>query len=380
MKPALLLEAGTLACCAAWLAGCQPRLQANADPGSGEPPPVVVEHKRGGLLVTVDHPDEVPLATAIRRSAKPELAVTGVVSADVSRNVPVISLASGRIVEIRARLGDTVTKGQVLMRVLSNDISSAFADYKQAVADERLAQSQLERSRILFQKGALAQKDLEVAQNAEEKADVAVDTAAEHLRVLGADKDHPNSVIDVVAPVSGVITDQQVTTASGTQGLASPSAFTIADLSHVWILCDVYENDLAFVHLGEFADIRLNAYPGRVFKGRISNIGSILDANIRTAKVRIEIENPGLMRLGMFVQATFHGARPEEHTLVPASAVLHLHDRDWVFVPADGNTFRRVEVRGGPLMSPGLQEIVTGLEPGDRVVRNALDLQSMTER
>jgi cobalt-zinc-cadmium efflux system membrane fusion protein len=316
---------------------------------------------------------------ATRRFGAPQLNVTGVVSADVSRNVPVISLAAGRILEIRARLGDSVTKGQVLMRVQSADISSAFSEYRQALADERLAQSQLDRSKILFKKGALAQKDLEVAQDAEEKADVMVETAGERLRVLGVDQNHPTNIVEVTAPVSGVITDQQVTAASGTQGLASPNAFTISDLSHVWILCDVYENDLAFVHLGEYADIRLNAYPDKIFKGHISNIGSILDPNIRAAKVRIEMENPELMRLGMFVQATFHGQQQEVHTAVPASAILHLHDRDWVFLSAGSNMFRRVEVRSGAMISPGQQEILSGLRPGDRVAQNALDLQYMTE-
>ncbi len=104
-----------------------------------------------------------------------------------------------------------------------------------------------------------------------------MDTAAEHLRVLGADKDHPNPIIDIRAPASGVITDQQVTTASGTQGLASPNAFTISDLSHVWILCDVYENNLAFVHVGEYAEIRLNAYPDKVFRA-----GSAISARSST--------------------------------------------------------------------------------------------------
>ncbi len=369
-----------MACGSVLLVGCQPKLKGDWDPAAGSPPPVEVEHKPGPTLVQVDHPEQFPLATAIRRSVTPELDVTGVVSADVSRNVPVISIASGRIVEIRARLGDTVSKGQLLIRVLSSDISSAFSDYQQAVADEKLAQSQLDRSKILYDKGALAQKDLEVAQNAEEKADVEVDTAAEHLRVLGADKNHPNPIIDVVAPASGVITDQEVTIASGTQGLASPNAFTISDLSRVWILCDVYENNLAFVHVGEYAEIRLNAYPNKVFRGQISNIGSILDPNIRTAKVRIEVENPGLMRLGMFVRATFHGERRAAYTVVPASAILHLHDRDWVFVAAGGGTFQQVEVQSGPMLPPGQQEILAGLEPGDRVVRNALDLQYMTEQ
>jgi cobalt-zinc-cadmium efflux system membrane fusion protein len=344
-----------------------------------DPPPADVEHVTGPRLMRVEHPERFPLATVSSHVTNPELNVTGVVSADVSRNVPVISLASGRILEIRARLGDTVAKGQLLMKVQSADISSAFSEYRQAVADEKLTVAQLARSKILFDKGAIAQKDFEVAQQAEEKADVAVETAIEHLRVLGADKDHPTAIVDVFAPVSGVITDQQVTAASGTQGLASPNAFVIADLSHVWILCDVYENDLAFVRVGEYADIRLNAYPSVVVKGRISNIGPILDPNIRTAKVRIEIENSGLMRLGMFVQATFHGQERQIRGVVPASAILHLHDRDWVYVPHTGNTFRRVEVQSGRILSPGQQEILSGVRPGDRVVADALSLESAQE-
>jgi len=203
-----------------------------------------------------------------------------------------------------------------------------------------------------------------------------VETTAEHLRVLGADKDHPTPIVDIAAPVSGVITDQQVTAASGTQGLASPNAFTISDLSHVWILCDVYENDLAFVHVDEYADIRLNAYPDRVLRARISNIGPILDPNLRTAKVRLEVENPGFMRLGMFVKATFHGQKKEVHAMVPAAAILHLHDRDWVYEPMENGQFRRVEVTGGDMLPGNMQEIRTGIQPGQRVVQNALVLQN----
>jgi membrane fusion protein, heavy metal efflux system len=179
-----------------------------------------------------------------------------------------------------------------------------------------------------------------------------------------------------------VITDQQVTSAAGTQGLASPNAFTISDLSQVWVLCDVYENDLAMVHLGQYADIRLNAYPGMVLQGRISNIGSILDPNIRTAKVRIEVDNPGILRLGMFVQATFHGQDTQVHGVVPASAVLHLHDRDWVYVQ-EGSAFRLVEVHGGKMLTrsglTGQQEILSGVQPGQHVVRDALTLQNVAE-
>lgn len=330
-------------------------------------------------MVTVDKPELFPLVTAGRYDAAPELNVTGTVTADVSRNVPVISIASGRVVEIRARLGDTVTKGQLLLRVQSADISGAFSDYRQAVADETLARAQLARSKTLLDAGALAQKDYELALDVEAKAKVAVETTEEHLRVLGADKDHPTAIIDITAPVSGVITDQQVTQSAGTQGLASPNSFTISDLSHVWVLCDVFENQLKNVKLGEFADVRLNAYPDRVFRARISNIGPILDPAIRTAKVRLEVENTGLMRIGMFVTATFHGDEKQVHAVVPATAILHLHDRDWVYVPAGGKSFQRAEVSAG-LEQPGNMQEVAGIKPGAQVVRDALVLENSVEQ
>jgi membrane fusion protein, heavy metal efflux system len=372
----IILPAG-LAVAVGLLGGCSRNVAA------GNPQPAdtasVVVHEQDGVLIKVDHPEEFPLATVSRHATTSQLNVTGVISADVTRSVPVISMSSGRIVEIRSRLGDNVTKGQLLMRVQSADIADAFSDYRQALADEKLAVAQLARSKILFEKGALARKDLEVAQDTEEKADVVVETAIERLRVLGADKDHPTAFVDVVAPVSGVITDQQVTAASGTQGLASPNAFTISDLSRVWVLCDVHENELALVNVGDVAEIRLNAFPSLVLRGRISNIGSILDPNIRTAKVRIEAENPGMMRLGMFVQATFHGPQTQVRAAVPASAILHLHDRDWVYVPQDMHTFRRVEVRSGQMIPPGQQEIISGIQPGDRVVANVLLLESTSD-
>jgi cobalt-zinc-cadmium efflux system membrane fusion protein len=376
MKSEMLL-ATTLAS-AFLLAGCGARGATN--PADGAPQPAEVEEEGNANLVKVAHPEQFPLVTAARYDVAPVLNVTGTVSADVSRNVPVISVASGRVLEVHARLGDTVTKGQLLLRVQSADISGAFSDYRQALADETLARAQLERSKLLYERGAIAQKDLEVAQDVEDKAKVTVETTAEHLRVLGADKDHVSAIVDIVAPVSGVITDQQVTTAAGTQGLASPNAFTISDLSRVWVVCDVYENDLAFVHLDEFAEIRLNAFPNTVLRGRISNIGPILDPNLRTAKVRLEVENPGFMRLGMFVKATFHGQAKEVAAMVPSTAILHLHDRDWMYVPTDNGQFRRVEVAGGDMLPGNMQVVRTGLQPGQRVVQNALVLQNTEEQ
>jgi len=364
------------------LAGCNAKgggVEAGSNPGA--PPPAQVEHEGDANVFKVEHPDRFPLVTAAERVAAPELNVTGVVNADVSRNVPVVSLASGRVVEIHARLGDQVTKGQLLLRIQSNDISSAFSDYRHALADEKLAATQLDRAKILYDRGAIALKDLEVAEDTEAKAKVDVETAQEHLRVLGADMNNPSALVDVTAPVSGVITEQNVTAAAGVKTLDnSPNLFTISDLSDVWIVCDVYENQLANVHVGESVDIRLNAYPGRVLKGRIDNIAPILDPNIRTGKVRIEVQNPGILRIGMFVTATFHGQKKEMEAMVPASAVLHLHDRDWVYVPTGDGRFQRLEVTGGDMLPNNMQAIKAGLSPGQRVVQNALTLEDTLDQ
>ena len=178
-----------------------------------------------------------------------------------------------------------------------------------------------------------------------------------------------------------MITDQQITIASGVQALTPPNPFTISDVSHVWIVCDVYENDLAQVHLGEYADIRLNAYPDRVLQGRISNIGQIMDPNLRTAKVRLEVENPGLMRFGMFVTATFHGddhgnARHRAGHRHPASARPRLGLR-----AARRRAVSSASKWPAAAMLPGnMQEIVSGIKPGDQVVANALVLQNTVEQ
>ena len=360
------------------LAGCSKvHAQTGGDsPTAGAPPEPNVVPFPDAALFSVDRPEQFPLAAATEHATTSELVVTGTVTPDVSRNVPVVSLASGRIMAIHTRLGDSVQKGQLLMTIRSDDVSGGYSTYKMAIADETLARAQLERTKDLYEHGALALNDVQVAVDTEDKAKVAVDTAAEHLRLLGNDPDKMNFMVDIFAPVSGVITDQEVTAGALVQAYSTPYPFTISDLSTTWIVCDVYENDLASVRLGDSAEISLNAYPDRMFRGKVSNIGAILDPTIRTGKVRIEVENPGIMRLGMFARATFRGQTKEMHTIVPASAVLHMHDRDFVFVPAPNKRFRRVEVVGGDLVqeNTNLQEIRSGLEPGQQVVTNALVL------
>lgn len=379
MKPFFVLIA-VLASVA--VSSCERKVaaQVHADDTGAGPVPTTVQPEMDSNNFKVDHADRFTLAIAGEHTAAPELNVTGVVSPDVSRQVPVPSLATGRIVEIDAKLGDEVKKGQLLFKVRSTDMSGAFSDYRQAVKNEELSKIQLDRAKLLYEHGAIPKSALEIAQNAEDDNVIVLDTTKEHLTLLGADPDHPTAIVEVYAPVSGIITDQEITNQAGVQALTPPNPFTISDMSHVWIVCDVWENDMSRVRVGEYADIHLAAYPNRVLKGRINNILPIVDPTIRTAKVRLEVENPGLMRLGMFVTAAFHGESAEKRATVPASAILHLHDREWVYTPLGDGRFRRQEVTAGNMLPGNLQEVTAGIHPGDRVIENALAFQNTAEQ
>jgi len=348
--------------------------------GDGAPPPAQVIQVADMNLLTVDAKDaaKFPLTVATQIETAAELTATGSVFPDISREVPVISLANGRVVDIKTRLDDNVKKGQLLLKVQSPDITSAFNAYLKAVNDEQFAHKAQLRADDLFKHGAVSQAQLEQAEDTANNAKADLAAAEEQLQTLGADKSHPSSVVNVYAPISGVIVAQNVTNAAaaGVTLSGSATAFTIADLSSVWIVCDVFENDISKLQLGQESKIKFNAFPDRPLTGRISDIGPILDPSLRTAKVRIELANPGFLKLGMFATATFTSKTKETHAVVPAEAVLHLHDRDWVFLPAGGNQFKRAEVHAGRMIEGNRQEILSGIQTGQQVVGNALLLET----
>lgn len=349
------------------------------NPATGAPPPLKLDSTPSSDIYTAPGAGRFALATAVEHTGTTSLAVTGEVTFDVNRTVPVVSLASGRVVGLRVRLGDTVRRGQLLFQIASPDVSDAFSTLRQAEADNTLAQSQFARARDLQTHGALSMSDLQIAQDAAAKAQAALDAASSHVRLLGADPADPAGTLDVVAPASGVIVEQNINPAGGVKTLDnSPNLLTIADLSTVWVMCDVYENDLSQVRLGAPADIRLVAFPNRPLTGRIDNIGAVLDPSLRTAKVRIAVVNPGFLRVGMFATATFHG-QAERHTAVPARAIVHLHDQDWVYEPLGGGRFRRVAVVVGVMLPGDMQEVVSGLAPGQSVVADALAMESTVQ-
>ena len=360
------------------LAGCGKKF----DPAKGEVPQAPAIETGNPGMVSVNNPQQYPTVAAGRVDRPDTLSVTGSVNPDISREVPVITMANGRVVDIKARLDDNVKKGQLLLTVQSTDVTNAFDAYLKAVNDELMNRKAYTRALDLFKHGAISQSMLEQAEDAENDSKADLAAAEEQLKILGVDKAHPTNIEKIYSPISGVIIAQNVTdaAAAGVNLSGSATAFTVADLSHVWVLCDVYENDLSRVHLGEEAKIQLVAYPNHPITGRVSDIGPVLDPTLRTAKVRIEVPNPGnLLRLGMFVTASIVGRTSVAHAVIPASAILHLHDRDWVFVPAGGKQFKRLEVSGGDMLPGGAQEILSGIEPGQQVVKDVIALEATVE-
>jgi cobalt-zinc-cadmium efflux system membrane fusion protein len=344
--------------------------------------PTQVEAAPDPTVAEVDHPEQFPLIAAQSRALHDDLTVNGVVAPDVGRTVPVNALSGGRVVEISARLGDDVQQGQVLLKIHSPELAQAISDFQKAQADEMLARRSLERAQALFAHGALAEKEKENAEATEEKAKVDVATARDKIRLLNGAVDSLSPIIDVRAPISGTIVSQNTAGGAGVKSLDnSPDLFTIADLSQVWILCDVFENNLAQVHVGDAAEVRLAAYPDRPLRARVGKIMNILDPANRTAKVRLELPNPhGLLKPGMFATARFVSQAALSRIVVPSSAILRLHDRDWVFVPLGGKQFRRTEIVAGPAQADGTQAVLQGLQSGQNVVTNALQFAGTVDQ
>ncbi len=343
-------------------------------PAATSKPPVTMDPD----VFDTDHPELFKTAKAESRSLPTLVAANGTVSPDVNRTIHVTSLGGGRVVDLKVKLGDAVNKGQTLLVISSPDLSGAFSDFQKAQADEVLSHKALDRAQMLYDRGAIAAKDLETAQDTEDKAKVDVETAEHHVQILGADPAHPSPLINLKAPITGTIVEQNIAGFEGIKSLDNtPNLFTIADLGQVWVVCDVFENDLGEVHLGDAAEIRLNAFPDRAFKGKVADISRVLDPNTRSAKVRIVLDNAdGALRPGMYAVATFRSRKLTNRVIVPSTAIMRLHDKDWVFRKESDKRFRKIVVQADGLAPDGMQEIRDGVKPGDELVTNALEFSS----
>jgi cobalt-zinc-cadmium efflux system membrane fusion protein len=317
----------------------------------------------------------------VGEKAAPEMAsqmATGVVQPNAYHETPVLSLVSGIVRSVRAELGQTVGRGQTLAVVSSNELAETQSRYVTAFAELDEHHRHHRRTEKLVAIGAASREDFEMATTKLKTAEADVANLRQKLLLLGLSPQRVNglntssqvsSEIAIQSPASGSITTRTVNPGEAIE--ANKELMRVTDLSSVWVVGQVYEKDLGRVVVGSGASVTSDAYPGRIFRGRVSYVDPRVDPATRTAQVRIELANPGqTLKIGMYVNVAFATIGGAENTvpIVPVAAVQNINNQQTVFVATnDPNVFVLRSVRLGP-ESKGFYPVLEGLAVGDRIV------------
>ena len=316
--------------------------------------------------------------TLLTPGTVPAQVTTGIVQSNAYRTTPVVSLVGGILRRVTAELGQTVTQGQTMAVVFSDDLAMAQSRYLNAVADLDEHHKHHARTVRLVEIGAASREELEQATTKLRSAEAEVASQRQRLMLLGlterriAQLKTPaqvSSEVSLPAPVSGTVISR--TGNPGEVIQADKEIIRIADLSSVWVMGQVYEKDLGKVVVGSGASITSDAYPGRVFRGRVSFVDPTLDPATRTAQARVELANPGqALKIGMFVNVAFAALGGSESTtpVIPKTAVQNINNQQVVFVEtAMPNTYAMRPVKLGPEVN-GQYPVLEGLTAGERIV------------
>ena len=296
--------------------------------------------------------------------------VTGRVTFDEERVSRVASPVSGRVVELLARPGGRGEEGQPLLAIASPDAEAALSDLTAAEADERLAQKSLDRARRLYADQAIPHKDVLAAESDAVKATAVLARVRTRIEVLGLAERRDAAArarFALRAPIAGVVVERPAQLGMEVRADSCTPLVTVADLSRLWVLADVYERDLGLVAKGERAEVRVPAYPSQVFAGQVTNIGEVVDPVTRTVKVRIEVSNPqAQLKPEMFARVALLGGRRAATLSVPEGAVLSDGQANAVIV-AESGVLREASHRGGT-GAGGRVRVLAGLREGEQVV------------
>lgn len=309
----------------------------------------------------------ITTASADRRLLLGALEVPAAVQIDPDRTAHVASTVPGRIEEVRAVLGQRVERGETLALVRSAEVGVARGDLAAARARQKAASAEVDRLRPLVNEGIAAKRTLVEAEARLAEAEADATGVRASLRAFGT-RDSGATGLPLVSPLAGTIIERHAS--PGEVVDASASRFVVADLSQVWVIGRVYEQELARVSAGMPAEVALIAYPGRTWRGVVDYVSSTLDEDTRTMSIRVVLDNAeGVIRPGMFGTIALATTSEEERVLsVPTSAVQSLGERTVVFVAGDeAGSFRARDVATGN-QAHGLTEILTGLEDGEPVV------------
>jgi membrane fusion protein, heavy metal efflux system len=311
------------------------------------------------------------------------LRLTGSVAYNQFKTTPVFSAIGGPVHEILVAPGETVTAGTALLTVNSPDYSVARSAYIKAKDALQLAEKTFHRAEDLYAHGAIAEADLQVAESTRNQAEADMVSSKDALHALGI-KD-PDSIVNnpakltlqipVIAPVGGEVVERLVGPGQLLQSGAT-QCFTISDMSQVWVLVNVYQSDLAYVHVGDNVEIHTDSYP-EVFHGRISYIAPALDPNTRTLQARIVTDNPGKkLKKDMYVTGSvLAGVNPNALTVPDAAVLRDTENQPFLYVQTGKNQFARRLVKIGD-SNAGRTQITSGVKEGEQVVGDgALFLQ-----
>ena len=312
----------------------------------------------------------------VRRATLPDyLDLASRIQADPTRVVRIYAPVSGRLLTVAVRPADYVLQGQVLATLASADLALAWAAYRQAQADAQVKRRSLERSGVLYANHVIALRDFEQAQADAQSADAALTSGRARLELLGADPDSAADYVSLRAPRAGVVIDVGAAPGEFAKSLDNATPLcTIADLSDVWAVGDVYEKDVATIHVGASAAVTATAYPGETRMGTITAIGSALDTTTRTLKVRVVLANPG-QRLKPDMFATIRVVRAvRTAVVVPEAAVLREGPATFVYVQTVPGHFVRRAVTLGRDPDHDRVEVISGLTAADTVVVEGAEL------
>lgn len=315
----------------------------------------------------------------VQATAVPEyLELPAHIEPDPGRVVHVYSPAGGRIVEMKVRPWDHVRQGQSLALIESGDLSRAVADYHKALTDSELKQKALDRAQDLLDHHAIAEKDLQQAQADSRMSQADLAAAREQIRVFGMDPEHASTELSVVAPRPGVILDVGAAPGEYSKSLDAPQPLcTIADISTVWALGDIYEQDLAAAKTGQEASVTLSAYPDQHRSGRVSVVSDAVDPATHTLHVRVALTNPGERIKPQMFGAIRLLRSSVQGILAPASAVVREGKDAYVFVASREGGFERRSVTLGRIVGNSI-EVLKGLNAGETIVsENPLFLRSL---
>lgn len=303
------------------------------------------------------------------------LRLTGTVAYNAFKTTPVITQVSGPVSRVVVVPGQRVKQGEAMLYVASPDYSQLRSNYLKARDAYALAQKAYTRAQDLYQHHAIAEQALEQAESAEVQAGGDLSSAQAALKVLGiTDPDAlvqapPTFEVPVKAPISGEVVEQDVSAGQLIQP-GSTQCFMISDTSNVWVLVNVYQNDLPYVRVGDTVNIQTDAYP-QVFHGRISYVAASLDPSTRTLQARIETANPGeKLKKDMYVTTTVNAGKISKAIALPDAALLRdAENQPFVYAESSQNQFGRRAVTVGESVN-GQTEITSGLKPGDHVIGN----------